>query len=535
MIVSRGGKDKFRIEGYASFPELPFLPSELLVSSHEDQGITAAILEWAEKLRAALEPFKNGTREVVVGMAPEPVSLRILELPFAQASRIARILPFEAESSLPFDSEDLLFDFYPLRLFESKTTVLSAAVKREELSALLDHLKLLGLDPAILTPSCLAFHHLLAVVAPPSESPEAGAARYAFLDVGDTSSQLAVVEGARAIFAAGFPIGVNELAPVPESEEGKEGEKGEKSEKSEKGGEGEKRVKREKSPVDPLRLAESLSAALARCLHYLEGFSADGSMPPPPVKRIILIGEGAGSAGLAQRLARDLEVETAVFHLPDDAMAPDARVPDELHPGIAPALALALQRAAPEGRPGLNFRKEEFAFRPERKALMRKMVLPGVLAALLIATVGVRVSLSGSSDKQRTISVKKEMEQAFRKQFPTVPVQDPARQIKTMLDEAKAKQPEYEELSYPGALDCLAQISAAIPNTISVTLTSFDYRNGRISISGDADKLEEPNEITKRLQQVSFFPEVDLENSTQTQDQKVRFKISIDLKKDTGK
>ncbi|HUT56163.1 MAG TPA: type II secretion system protein GspL [bacterium] len=540
VIVSRGMKDKFRIEGYASFPELPFSPSELLASSREDQGITAAILEWADKLREALLPFKNGTRDVVVGMAADPVSLRILELPFTQESRIARVLPFEAESSLPFDSEDLLFDFYTLRLSESKSTVLSAAVKRESVSALLDHLKLLDLDPAILTPACLAFHHLLAVVAPPAD---AGAFRYAFLDVGDTSSQLAVVEGPRAIFAAGINIGLNELAPSEEGEKDGEGEKGEKSEKSEKGEKGEKSEKGEKGekgvkgvkvPVDPDRLASSLSAALGRGLHYLEGFSIDGSMPPPPVKRIILIGEGA-SPGLAQRLSRGLEVETSVFHLPDESMAPDARVPDELHARIAPALALALQKAAPAGRPGLNFRKGEFAFRPERKAMMRKMVLPAVLAAILILTIGLRVSVTGSSDKQRAVAVKKQMEQVFKQYFPNVPVQDPARQLKMMLDDAKAKQPEFEELASPSALDCLAQVSAAIPDTITVTLTSFDYRSGRISLAGDADKLEDPNEITKRLQQVPIFPKVDLEGGSQTQDQRVRFKISIDLKKDAGK
>lgn len=504
VMVSRGLSEKVRIEGYASFPPLPFPPSVLLSSSHEDERMTAAILEWAEQLRSALVPFKNGSRDVVVGIARDPVSLRVLDLPFAQAAKIAKVLPFEAESLLPFDSEDLLFDFYPLSQTEGKTKVLSAAMKRQELSALLDHLKLLDLDPAILTPASLAFHHLLALMPPQSE---ALAERAVFLDVGETSSQLAVVERARTIFAMSVSAGIYALVPG-------EGEEG-----------------REKMETAPDRLAAVLSTAIERTAHFLEGFASDDS-GPPPLRRVIIIGEGANVPGLRDKLSAALDLPVEPFRLPEGAMAEDARVPEELHAKLAPALALALQKAYPEGRPGLNFRREEFAFRPESKLLVRKMILPGILVLLLLVTLGIRVSVSGSSEKQRSQAVKKEMESMFRKSFPGIPVQDPARQVKTMLDQVKAKQPDYVELGYPSALECLAEVSNAIPSSITVAITSFEYRNGRVSISGDADKLEDPNEIAKRLQQVPVFAKVDLSGATATQDQKVRFKISIDLKKE---
>jgi len=249
VVASRGFKEKVRVESFVSFPPLPFPPLDFLSDFDEEPERDEAVLDWLDEIREVLDPVIKGSGDVVVGLPQEAVSLRVLELPFSQTAKISRVLPFEAESSLPFDSDDLVFDFYPLHHLDGHTRVLCASIKRERVSALLKHLKLLGLDPVILVPTTMTFHHLLGFLAPASDE---GASRTAFLNIGESASQLSVVEGARTIFATGIPVGAGLRDDAGEGED----------------------------TITP-GLSEALTMTFKRQFHFLEGFSSEGAGCPP--------------------------------------------------------------------------------------------------------------------------------------------------------------------------------------------------------------------------------------------------------------
>lgn len=498
VVISRGLNDKVRLEGYFSIPGPAFSFSDLFTKDDDDPVHKENLLVFSERLSRALSPFMSQTGSIVIGIPQDLISLRILDLPFTQAGKIEQVLPFEVESSLPFDSEDLVFDYFKLLQTDGHTKVMSAAVKRDQIGGLLDHMKILEIDPTVIAPTTLSFNHLLGLS---SLSLPQGSARIAFLNLGDDKAEFCVVEDNRIVSSLILTRGTNYTEADSEEE------------------------------TPPAHLVDPLVHSLEKAIHYLEGFSPVDESCPPALKQIILIGAGACIAGLDDHLTEALGIETVRFQIPDQAMAEDKKVPASLHPELAPALALALQKAIPNGRPGLNFRKEEFAFRPERQALIRRMIFPAFLIMAMIFSVGVNISVSGSSETQQARAVKDEMKRVFTANFPGEAAPDPAKFLGLKLVEAKAKHVKFQDLDYPSAINVIAAISAAIPDTVSVTLSSFEFKGNKVNISGTADKYEAPNEIHKRLAEVSFFKKVELKNVRRRNEEEVHFDIGIDLNK----
>jgi len=151
-----------------------------------------------------------------------------------------------------------------------------------------------------------------------------------------------------------------------------------------------------------------------------------------------------------------------------------------------------------------------------------------------VAASIIRISLSGSGEAQQAKAMIGQMQTMLKSVDPNAPPGDPAVVVKTLLEQAKVKSNNYVDLSSPEALDVLAAISAAIPPEIDVTVTAFEYKGDRASIAGTAARLEDPNEITKRLSQVPIFGKVEMESSTKTNNDLYRFRINVNLKKGEG-
>jgi hypothetical protein len=327
-------------------------------------------------------------------------------------------------------------------------------------------------------------------------------ARVLFLRLEDHISQLSAVEGGRTVFVATIKGGGEDL--------------------------------RSWAAGDDAGRGEALIRALEQRFHFLEGYAPLNGGCPPALRQIVLLGEGASLPGVGEALGRRLGVETMVFRFPAEAMSEEALVPAELQPALAPALALALQSFPGAARPGINFRRDIFAYKPERKLLIRKAIFPAVLVVIFFISLFVNHSFSGASSKGEVTAIRNQIATAFQETFPNRPAADPVVQIGTILKEYKEKQKNYEELDYPSALWVLSEISQAIPPEISVTITAFEYKGKDVSISGNASKLDETNEIEKRLAQVPLFHNVKLDKATKTKEDEYRFKIMFELKKESG-
>jgi len=231
-------------------------------------------------------------------------------------------------------------------------------------------------------------------------------------------------------------------------------------------------------------------------------------------------------------------VSCEFFRIFDGMISEDSPLREDLHPSLAPALALALPRTLPGFKETINFRQREFAFRPERQAVIRKAIMPGLLAVIWLVTMILgRVDI-GNPEQEQARLIRQEMREAFRAQVGEPPPA-PELRMKELVEEAKIKQLKYQDLTYPSALDSLAAISSSVPEAINVTVTNFQYQGSRISLTATADRTEQATEIARQLENVPFFNRVSLERIQQRSGGEAAdassFNINIDLKRDSLK
>ncbi len=516
---------KLRIHVFNSLPPSPADHNRLLRDIDEDPSLEDRISSWSYEVARNLGRHVKQSAGVIAGLPQDLVSVRVLSFPFNQSARIARTLPFEAEGSLPFEVDSLVFDFYPLHEQNGETRVFSAAAQRNQLSVLLERLKPLDIDPMMVTPTALAYHQLARFRFSTTELKEH---RVLFVQVSDYICQMAAVEGDMTIYAGSLNMGLYPPPPRQEQRESEEeNEHGELKQKPQDTEEFEHSPQQVKE--HQVKLLDNLAASLQRSVHFLEGYNPAGSACPPSLARIFLVGEGAFLPGLQERIEGDIGVETEPFRIPDEVLAEESDIDEKSHAALAPALAVALEKVTPTSRTAMNFRKEEFAYQPERQAMMRKILMPGILALALLIFFAVKLVTESKIETTRANAVYSSMHSEFKKHFPSSPAEDIEAEMKKKISNLEALEAKYKGLNYPSALDCLAAISEAIPASTPITITKLDYHGEKLVLMADTETFEQANEITKQLQQVPFFHKVNLGGMDQKRD-KVSFRISIEFK-----
>ncbi len=520
---------RLRVRVFNSLPSSPVDHNRFLQDIDEDPALEDKIAKWSFDVTHKMEEGLQQSGGVVVGLPQDLISVRVLSFPFNQPSRIARTLPFEAEGTLPFEVEDLIFDFYPVHENNGETRVFTAATPRQGLSALLERLKPLDIDPMIVTPTALAYHHLAKFWYSPEEMKDH---RVLFVQISDHLCQMAAVEGDKTIYAGSLSMGLYPKPPEPEkTDEAEEtAEEGTRpAPQLEEFGPSEEEIKEHRQ-----KLVHNLTSSLQRFVHFLEGYNPAANSTPPSLSRIFLVGEGAFLPGLSEEIEDRVGVETVPFTIPAEILDEECEISEEQHAGLAPALAVALEKVTPTEHAAVNFRKEEFAYQPERQAMMRKILMPGVLALVLLLFFVVKVVTENKIEASRANAIYSSMQSEFKKHFPAASAEDIEAEMKKKLTKVEALESKYRELDYPSALDCLAGISEAIPASTSMTITKLDYQGEKLVIMADTDTFEQANQITKQIQQVPFFNKVSLGDMDQKTD-KVTFRISIEFKQEGAK
>lgn len=82
-----------------------------------------------------------------VGFPSEWASIRMVELPFGDRTKVENTLPFEVENQVPFDLEDMILVPRILRVGSDGSRVLCALAEKDRIRPLLGGLKKMGVDP----------------------------------------------------------------------------------------------------------------------------------------------------------------------------------------------------------------------------------------------------------------------------------------------------------------------------------------------------------------------------------------------------
>ncbi len=454
------------------------------------------------------------------------LSLRTLELPFLQPKKIAQLVGFEAEGHLPFTIDEIVLDYFPLNTYEGNTELLVAAVGREKFSQILDKMLRLGLDPGAIVGQGLCLHHLCAL------KPAWAGTCHAYLDIGASKAMFTVVDSERPQLVRTIPLGGDHLTRAimkefdlsfEEAEAGKINEGLVLTDLEAEADPSKQRIARV--------LTESLYPLTKLCrqtVMYMSRHRSSDQTQPLNVERIILTGGSANLRGLPELLQERLKIPVEVFRIPDELIQTDD-LPLSAHPQMAEALALALQGAAPQNRPSLNFRKGEFAYKRESRMLRRRLIFPAVLLVCLFISFGLWSMSRGRSGKNEIERIQAGMAADFQAKFPGTPALNPLEQTRQKLQEAKTKSEKYGDLNTASALEVWAAISDKVPDNIIVKLEKFSYSQDKLRLEGKANDYKDAKAVADYLSPIPFFSKVELEDTRSLRGGEIHFAIQIRL------
>jgi len=351
----------------------------------EGQSLRERQLAAARELLAARGWSFEGSVATVPGVA---AASHFVTLPFSDVRRIEQTIQYEVEAAIPFDLDQVSWDWQALDLQPGRSDLFIGVVRKEEMTTLLSGLATAGVDPAVVVPAAPTLAALWAAgaVADPVAAPDAEL----IADVGWERTHACVVSEGRCLFARTFAGGIASLLRTVARDLGLDGAAFVAS-----GGAG-----IGAAPADP-RAEAALRRALAPLARELRATLRAFEARPSrrPVRRVRLAGGAAALPWLGEGLGRDLSLPVEPLRLADaiaDRLGGDAA-------RFALPLALALRGWLGPRFQRLNLRRGEFAstrnFRDTREKLTRFAVYGGLVLLLALVSSGVKVVALGRQEK----------------------------------------------------------------------------------------------------------------------------------------
>jgi general secretion pathway protein L len=436
-------------------------------------------------LRAALETVAGKMdldgADCAVAMPAVLFSSRNLRVPFPNAKKIRMVLPFEMEPSLPYQADDLAIDFsmLPDGSSQSETEVLAVAVEKSRLSAVVDALTGIAIDPERVTLSGLSTAVWVGRTAAPEEA-------LLCLDISRTFGALFIIAANHVRLVRSFPL----PADLPG---------------------------RERAVQHHIRTTRA-------ALGEMEGM-------PGEAGEIVATGEGLEGMDL-EKLAGSLK---ATLRPADLREALGVQCDEEASSAWDAARmdgALAVALAEIEGVECLNFHRSQF---PGRKIVARHrepLIKTGALAAAVLLLMFASVLIQSGLQQRRLAELDRQIAAVFSETFPEVKKPaDPYQQMQIGLQELrKSAALPGEALPAARSIDILKSISDRIPEGITVVFERMVLGPESILISGTTAAFNSVDEIKGHLEGIADFKKVTISSAnTDRSGKEVNFQLKVDL------
>ena len=141
IIVAKTGLKDFQIKTL-KHQSITFDPE----SDYADVKDTA-VLQSMIALEKIINEEKLADLKIITNFPLENTILRNITFPFAEDDKIKAAIPFEAEEHIPFNIEDVVYDFQTLKRKEQQKEILLAVAHREKLKNFIDRLNFCDIKP----------------------------------------------------------------------------------------------------------------------------------------------------------------------------------------------------------------------------------------------------------------------------------------------------------------------------------------------------------------------------------------------------
>jgi general secretion pathway protein L len=363
----------------------------------------------------------------VTGLPGDEVSMRMLSFPFSDRRKIEQALPFELESEIPFDIDEIVFSWRiidnPIHQKESddgeQTEVMVCFVRRETMDSHLELLEQVGIDPRHIAFDALIlkeiYDHIyqretnegptsLPLSTPGGTvietGPDAPEEAIAIIDIGHQRTQICIVAKGQVIQAQTILHGGADATRALAREIGISLSEAEKGKRKEAFLEVSGRVAQF---PEQRKISEILKKAYSPVIRRMRQiFQATISSAGARVLKVVLIGGGSRVLNLEEYFSEVLNIKvergqqgpelfTNLLPLSPDAVASNLS-DDKPNPGAALGYALLGIAGTKEGR-RIDFRTGEYSFKGELDFVKERAVSLVAWAS----TIVLLLVLSGAS------------------------------------------------------------------------------------------------------------------------------------------
>lgn len=460
--------------------------------------------------------------QIIVAAPGASIAIQHLSLPFTDARRIEATLGFEVESLLPYDIDDVTYDHQLIATDGGKSEILVGTARTDEIAALLEQLKAIGLDPRVVTSSALAYQNILCAGQAALGARGGGAdgdpdAVEAILDIGHERSSLCVgstsgrLECARTFIGGGrdltralaseFDVSLDDAQAWKERE-------GDVSDEATAG-------------PEFARARDALRRALAPILREIRAtLRANDARFHSPIRRLLLAGGTARLGGLGDFLSKELGVEVQPLSFTNQNAALPFDVREQAL--YAQAYALSLQGQGTLRGHRFNLRKGTLAFKGDLDYLRGKASRLGVFALVLavLACVSMGLQWRGVSSREQAIDDELfEMTKRILGQG--------QKNYDIALNLLRGAGSVQGQLPAVSALDLFTELTESAQKS-DVKLEEVDAQLERIKVRGETAGFDGVDRLVGVLEAVDCFKEVKRNKVQKSRDgSKIVFELDI--------
>lgn len=414
-----------------------------------------------EAFKLAAGSMTGHSESVALALDGTGSYIQRIELPKTALRQLDQVVPFELESRVPVEFDELVHDYLMLRRQKGDDAIrlLAAAAPLDRVRAILQSCRnAVGREVERVGCGPLPLANLLGLLG----GIGSGSDPIAIIDLGLRRIDVLVVRWGEAVFARTTSTGV---AQLPEG-------------------------------------ASQIAASIRQT------FMAYQTSGGTPISAAYLTGEGSNVAGAEAYLS--VEVRAPVMSLPalvglDVAESERANVP-RFAKAVAVALGLGSRPRDPDLRQGPLAFQRGYAFLKEKAP-----VLSGLVTAILISFTFSAWSESKALEKQQEALVS-ELGQVT-KAILGEEVTD-ADAAKELLQKRRSLE-DSDPMPHMDAFDVLVELSNAIPEAIIHDIDEFDMQRERVKVTGIVGSASEAQEIASRLKEHRCFQEQRLGKVTQ--------------------
>jgi len=466
VLVNSGIKGS-AINGYAHVP---------ITEQNDIENNIAAALE------TVLETMNITGSVCITSFPADQISYRNIQVPFKEAKKIGQILPFELEATLPFQVDDLIIDFQPIKFPgpTDHTDIIAAAAEKSKLKSYLDTLASFDIKPEIVTASGYPAARSLIKIA---DTPE----KWLFADIDPNKGTLFAAISGQIILVRSFPISSGASSRT-----------------------------------------ESLCIHIQRTLSAFEEIFEPNFQPGG----IFITGCGLDDATFEQDMERTLELPVRRTDLVRDTDIVRKNFPAESWRPEQMDNAFALTLIETAGIDSLNFRKGPFAESKHWAEHKKSFIKAGILAGMVLVLAFFNIMLESYTLGKKLDRLDGQINDIFMKTFPDVKkIVDPLQQMRVKIQDAK-KESVIAEATKANIrnIDILYDISDLIPKEIDVDLTRLVIGSETVLISGNTDTFNSVDDMKSRLEQGEMFKKVTISSANiEKSGNRVRFKLKVQL------